>query len=126
MIFQTQILHPLVCPFTGNLNLSDGFEKWNINENHIWQILKYIQFCFENVSSCHKAKNILNSDAFNLLSQNKAAFISKVHEDVRVSRDSIYNLPPTDDVHYIIFDKFDNILHTPIIKNIKNNITIES
>lgn len=126
MIFQTQILHPLVCPFTGNLNLSDSFEKWNINENHIWQILKYIQFCFENVNSCHKVKTILNNDAFNLLSQNKAAFISKVNEDVRVSRDSIYNLPPTDDVHYIIFDKFDNILHTPIIKNIKNNISIES
>lgn len=126
MIFQTQILHPLVCPFTGNLNLSDGFKKWNTNENHIWQILKYILYCFENVNACHKSNHILNNDALNLLSQNKAAFISKVNEDVRVSRDSIYNLPPTDDAHYIMFDKFDNILHTPIIKNIKNNSSIES
>lgn len=120
MIFQTQILHPLVCAFTGNLYLLNGFEKWNCDDNHIWQILKYIQFCFENVNSCNKAQNILNNDAFNLFSQNKAAFILRVHEDVRVSRDSIYKLPQTDDAHYIIFDKFDNILHSPIFKNIKN------
>lgn len=121
VIFQTQILHPLVCPFTGNLNLSDGFDKWNTNKNHIWQVLKYIQFCFENIGSLqNRAQNILNNDAYNLLTQNKAAYMSKVQEDVRLSRDSIYNLPPTDDAHYIIFDKFDNILHKPIIENIIN------
>lgn len=122
MIFQSEIIHPLICPHTGQLNLSDAFATWNHAEHHLWQLLKYIQFVFHHpVASINStATKVLNQEAIDLIRLNKIAeFSDRVKECVRISKDKIYDDPPTDDKHYITFSMFDEDVHRHILENIK-------
>lgn len=127
IIFQNEIFHPSVSPFTGTLDISHAFPKWQPRQNHIWQLLKYIQFVFQypnhNINSIANTK-LPNKSAADLLSQNKAEYISKVKENVRISRDKIYDPQPTNDIHHIVFERFDNNIHGPVLERIRNKSDI--
>ncbi|KAL9922278.1 protein crossbronx [Glossina fuscipes] len=122
VIFQNEIYHPLICPFTGTMDLSHAFPQWRCGEDHIWQLLKYMQYIFNEPLDCVRLTNItkwLNSEAFELISQNRAGFITKVKDCVNCSKEHVYDKPPTDDPHYITFDEYNEEVHGPIKQRIR-------
>ncbi|KAG4071892.1 hypothetical protein HA402_006053 [Bradysia odoriphaga] len=117
--FQSHILHPLIDASTGRLQTKEAFPTWNSNDNHVWQILKFILFIFEYSHVCFSG-DIVNKEAVDLMSQNKSEFTKRVKECVRISRDRIYDPPTVEDKHYITFDQFDNDVHGSTLESIKN------
>ncbi|CAG9769008.1 unnamed protein product [Ceutorhynchus assimilis] len=109
VIFQTNILHPVINPETNEVNLLGGFPAWNKNEQHLWQVLKYIQWIFANIEA--SVSHGINKEACGLLTNNKEAFASKAHELVELSKKHLYDTPPTEDRHYILFEPFNQELH---------------
>lgn len=117
--FQSDILHPLIDPLTGRLQTSEAFPSWNANDNHVWQILKFILFVFEYSHVCFSG-DIVNKEAVDLMAQSKSEFTKRIKECVRISRDRIYEPPSTEDKHYITFDRFDNDIHGSTLESIKS------
>jgi len=35
-----------VCPYTHTLDVSHAFPEWRCGEDHLWQLLKYVQAIF--------------------------------------------------------------------------------
>lgn len=129
VIFQSELVHPLICPFTGILNIIDAFPTWNPTEHHLWQLLKYIQFIFIHPVACLNSDSvkISNQEAADLIRNQKLnEFEDKVKECVRISKDKIYDEPPTDDKHYITFSMFDDEIHRIILDKIKNKMEMIS
>lgn len=129
MIFQSELVHPLICPNTYTLDISDAFPTWNPTEHHLWQLLKYIQFIFTHPVACLGSVSIKisNQEAAELIqSQKLSEFEEKVKECVRISKDKVYDDPPTDDKHYITFSMFDEEIHRIILDKIKNKIETTS
>ncbi len=117
--FQSDILHPLIDPSTGRLQTTEAFPSWNSNDNHIWQILKFILFVFEYSHVCFSG-DIVNKEAVDLMAQNKSEFTKRVKECVRISRDRIYDPPSVEDKHFITFDQFDSDIHGSTLESIKS------
>uniref|UniRef100_A0A336M5C7 CSON012388 protein n=1 Tax=Culicoides sonorensis TaxID=179676 RepID=A0A336M5C7_CULSO len=115
VIFQSQVYHPSICPFTGTMDISEAFPKYS-SENHLWQIAKYIIYLFEYPD---QGKTV-NKEAFDAWTENNAEFMAKVKECVKLSIDKLYDPAPTEDKHYIKFDKYDNELHEPVLNEMKN------
>lgn len=125
MIFQSELIHPLICPYTGILNITDAFTTWNPSEHHLWQLLKYIQFIFLHPVAClsNDTIKVSNPEATDLLRNQKLnEFEEKIKECVRISKDKIYDEPPTEDKHYITFSMFDEEIHRNILDNLKANV----
>lgn len=123
VIFQSELCHPLICPFTGILNIGDAFTVWNPSEHHLWQLLKYIQFIFAHPIAClsNESIKVSNAEIADLLrNQKHTEFETKVKECVRISKDKIYDAPPTEDKHYITFSMFDEELHRSTLENLKS------
>lgn len=122
VIFQSDLCHPLICPFTGILNIGDAFSTWNPSEHHLWQLLKYIQFIFLHPIAClsNETIKVSNVEAADMLRNQKLTdFEAKVKECVRISKDKIYDEAPTDDKHYITFSMFDEEMHRSTLENLK-------
>lgn len=51
VIFQSEIFHPVIDSRSNELNLLHAFPKWNKNDQHLWQVLKYIQWVFYNTNA---------------------------------------------------------------------------
>lgn len=116
-------MHPLICPYTGIVNISDAFPMWNPSEHHLWQLLKYIRFIFAHPIAClsNNSIKISNREAADLLREQKISeFEEKVKECVRISKDKIFDDPPTDDKHYITFSVFDDEIHRNVLEDIKS------
>lgn len=64
VLFHTKLLHPVINPETNELNLLGAFPTWNKNEQHLWQVLKYIQWIFINVEA--SLKHSINKEASEL------------------------------------------------------------
>ncbi|XP_075167117.1 ubiquitin E2 variant domain-containing protein pendolino [Haematobia irritans] len=122
VIFQNEMYHPLICPFTGTLDLSHAFTQWRFGEDHIWHILKYIQAIFIDPSECLRSSSSTkwqNNDAAQLLAQNRQEYISKVKECITINKEHLYDEPPTDDPHYITFEQYSEDVHGPIKQRIR-------
>lgn len=63
----------------------------------------------------------LNQEAADLMLQNRPAFISRVKECVAQSKAHLYDEPPSDDPHFIAFEKYDNEIHGSTLERIKTN-----
>ncbi|XP_055838806.1 protein crossbronx [Episyrphus balteatus] len=122
IIFQNDIFHPLICPFTGTLDITADFPVWKVGEDHIWQVLKFLQFVFLDPWESLKASpSVLNKEAADLLAQNRAEFIARAKKCAEQSKQQVYNAPTSEDPHYIIFEKFNFETHGPVIEKIKSN-----
>ncbi|XP_073845645.1 ubiquitin E2 variant domain-containing protein pendolino isoform X1 [Musca autumnalis] len=124
VIFQNEMYHPLICPFTGTLDLSQAFPLWRCGEDHIWQLLKYLQAIFIDPVECLRTPTSSttkwpNSEAAELLMQNRAGFIAKVKECIDSNKEHLYDEPPTDDPHYIAFEQFNEEVHGPVKERIR-------
>lgn len=129
VIFQSELSHPLICPYTGLLNISDAFGSWNHTEDHLWQVLKYVQFVFEHPVGCvnEDRTNVANKEIYELVRENKMnEFKEKVKECVRISKDKVYDAPPTEDKHYITFNLFDEDVHKGVLDSIRNQTDASS
>ncbi|ENN79512.1 protein crossbronx homolog [Dendroctonus ponderosae] len=109
VLFHSKLLHPVINPETNELNLSGAFPTWNKNEQHLWQVLKYIQWIFINVEA--SLKHSINKEASELLLKNKEAFSARAQELVELNKKHLYDSPPTEDKHYIAFEPFNPELH---------------
>ncbi|CAK1549878.1 unnamed protein product [Leptosia nina] len=105
--FSSQLYHPAVDCNTGDLNLNEVFPQWDRNQNHIWQILKYLHWIFYNLN----IKAPVNDEASILFKTNKKSFIEKVKDCVSLSLEHLYDTPSTDDKHYISFKPYDPTIH---------------
>ncbi|XP_076269227.1 protein crossbronx homolog [Rhynchophorus ferrugineus] len=109
VVFQTQVFHPVIHPETNEMNLLGGFPTWNKNEQHLWQVLKYIQWVFSNVEA--SVSHGINQEACEMIAKNKEKFIIKTQQLVQQSKDHLFDTPPTEDIHYIIFEQFNPDVH---------------
>lgn len=116
--FQSKLIHPLVNPETGDLDISDVFAEWKSQECHIWQILKFIQFILLHTIAYGNGK-VSDQSAADLIQTNRAAFLAKVKEYVQLSEQQLYDAPPTKDSHYITFEPFQQNVHGSVLEDMK-------
>ncbi|KAH8389900.1 hypothetical protein KR200_003614 [Drosophila serrata] len=122
VIFQQDVLHPHVCPYTHSLDISHAFQEWRCGEDHLWQLLKYMQAIFSDpVDSIRgiEADKLKNNEAADLLMTNREEFAVRVLENIKESKARVYDAPPTEDPHYIVFEKFQTDVHGPVLERIK-------
>ena len=126
IIFQNELIHPLICPYTGALDIISAFPHWRTGEDHIWQLLKYVQAifldpleCLRLATSAATTVKLNNKEAADLLTQNRAEFIAKVKLCVSASQQRVYEEPPTEDPHYLCFEPYDAELHEPVLQKLK-------
>ncbi|XP_041968328.1 protein crossbronx homolog isoform X2 [Aricia agestis] len=109
VVFTSQIYHPAIDANTGALELNEVFPHWDRKQNHIWQILKYVNWIFFNFNM----KVPANNEAATLYKTNSKMFLDKVKECVAHSIERVYDEPPTEDKHYITFKPYDPNVHDP-------------
>ncbi|KAH8277713.1 hypothetical protein KR018_003998 [Drosophila ironensis] len=122
VIFQQHVLHPHVCPYTHALDISHAFPEWRCGEDHLWQVLKYVQAVFyDPVDSIRgiESDKLKNGQAADLLMNNREEYAARVQENVMESKQHIYDTPPTEDPHYIVFEKFQPEVHGPVLERIR-------
>ncbi|KAH8321550.1 hypothetical protein KR074_008287 [Drosophila pseudoananassae] len=122
IIFQQDVTHPHVCPFTHTLDISHAFPEWRCGEDHLWQLLKYMQAIFSDpVDSIRgiETDKLKNAEAAELLINNRQEYAARVQENIKESKAHIYDTPPTEDPHYIVFEKFQQDVHGPVLERIK-------
>ncbi|XP_045472082.1 protein crossbronx homolog [Harmonia axyridis] len=107
--FQSKMFHPAVNIATNELNLSTAFTKWVKTDNHIWQVLKYVQWIFHNVEG--SLPHAVNEEAATLFKDNKEEFLSRTRSVVKESLERLYDDPPTEDKHYISFEVYNPNIH---------------
>lgn len=92
-------------------------------------MLKYVQFVFEHPVGCvnEDRTNVANKEIYELVRENKMnEFKEKVKECVRISKDKVYDAPPTEDKHYITFNLFDEDVHKGVLDSIRNQTDASS
>lgn len=89
-----------------------AFPKWNKNDQHIWQVLKYIQWIFYNTNA--SIAHAVYHEAVEIYRTNQNTFIAKAHEAVKLSKDHLYDEPPKEDKRYIIFESYVAKVHDKI------------
>lgn len=94
----------------------------------MWQLLKYIQCVFDRPDMClssvtvHDKEAKINREAMELLmdEETKAEFVRKAKESIQGCREKLYLKPTKEDRHYIVFEKFDDDVHGPVLDGIKS------
>ncbi|KAG5871956.1 hypothetical protein JTB14_024947 [Gonioctena quinquepunctata] len=104
VIFHSEIYHPVIDPQNNELYLLGAFPKWDKSEQHLWQVLKYLQWIFYEIA--HSLKHAINTEAAHLFQNDVEAFKRKAQELSKLSNDRLYDDPPTEDKHYICFEHY--------------------
>lgn len=116
------MFHPLIHPEDGVVELSDAFPKWHAGDNHVWQLLKFVQFIFHNVENCIiQPENVPNNDAYELMMENRADFLQRVEQCIEDSQQKLYDQPSELDRNYICFDRFNPEVHGPVLESMKQS-----
>ncbi|EDW47167.1 protein crossbronx [Drosophila sechellia] len=122
IIFQQDVIHPHVCPYTHSLDVSHAFPEWRCGEDHLWQLLKYLQVIFSDPLDSIRGievDKLKNREAAELLMNNKEEYVARVQENIKESKEHIFDTPPTEDPNYIVFEKFQQDVHGPVLDRIK-------
>ncbi|KAL1513845.1 hypothetical protein ABEB36_003193 [Hypothenemus hampei] len=109
VIFQSKVLHPVINSETNELNLHGAFPTWHKNEQHIWQVLKYVQWIFCNIEAT--VSHGIDKEACEMFLNDREAFNAKALELVQQNQETLYELPQEEDMHYIVFEEFNPELH---------------
>ncbi|XP_030387246.1 protein crossbronx [Scaptodrosophila lebanonensis] len=123
IIFQHNVVHPHVCPFTHSLDISCAFPEWRTGEDHIWQVLKYMQTIFADpVESIRNVTvELNNAEAAEILTHNRGEYAACVKQCIEENKAHIYDMPPTQDPHYIVFEKFLPEVHGAVLERIRTS-----
>ncbi|XP_030378493.1 protein crossbronx-like [Scaptodrosophila lebanonensis] len=135
VIFQTDVFHPLICPVTHSLDLTSAFREWRKDEHHIWHLLRYIQAIFADpegsvcsAQGCVRLSQVImgphrevhNMDALRLLARSRMEYLARVQQGIEWSVAHMYDDPPTDDPHYIVFEPYNPTLHQHVLECLKS------
>ncbi|XP_022230422.2 protein crossbronx-like [Drosophila obscura] len=131
VIFTTACYHPHIRPQTQSLDLAPFFTEWSKNHHHIWHLLKYIQAIFADPDSsiCTSLtpsgdrvymEEAYNMEALTMLSTDRVAFIKKVQQLASFTREHMYDLPTSNDPHYIVVEPFCSERHEKIMEQLKS------
>lgn len=104
VIFHDKLIHPVIDPDTDELNLLEAFPTWNKGENRIWQVIKYIQWVFQNFNSA--LAHAVNKEASDMYKSNPAAFKERVQVYVKQSQEQVYSPTEETDKHYLCFERY--------------------
>ncbi|KRF79791.1 uncharacterized protein Dvir_GJ20476, isoform C [Drosophila virilis] len=108
-----------------HLDISHAFPEWRCGEDHLWQVLKYIQAIFadplDSIRSVANIQELSNPEASKLLNTNRDAYAALVQESIVESKSRVYDTPPTEDPHYIVFEKFQANVHGPVLDQIRKS-----
>lgn len=118
VIFETIVPHPLICSYTQRLDISEALTIWTEGESHLWQLLKFIQFAFEQARACARGK-VSNAEAADQLLHQPDVFRDEVREAVRLARDAVHDPPKSEDKHYITFERFESDVHGATLESIR-------
>lgn len=118
------ITHPLVSPDTLIFDSSSAFSSWK-TDDHIYELLKYFKYAFENIEYCCALTNVSNQAAAELYKNDKPTFFEIARDTVTSSVNSIFtskadSLNPS---HIFAFDKTiieEEGLHDQILENMKS------
>ncbi|GLV38832.1 pendolino [Carabus blaptoides fortunei] len=110
--FTSDIFHPVIDGSSGELNLKAGFPEWKKGEHHIWQILKYINWIFDNLSG--SIEHAVNEEASYMYKNDVNSFKSRVQSCVKLSIERAYDPPPTEDKHYLTFEVYQPSVHDTV------------
>ncbi|XP_017864823.1 PREDICTED: protein crossbronx-like [Drosophila arizonae] len=130
VIFQKDIFHPHICPISHSLDLSPVFKDWHKDQHHIWHILKYIQAIFADpegsVCNTHNGEpipltDVNNMEAMRLLANNRVDFALRAKASIVWSWKHMFDKPPINDPHYIIFERYRPEKHQAMMKRIKSS-----
>ncbi|XP_055592216.1 protein crossbronx homolog [Uranotaenia lowii] len=120
IVFQSETFHPLIDPYNGTLELGEAFPKWKAGENHIWQLLKFVQYIFGSFEEFMSlTEQSANNVAYELYQQSRHEFQQKVTDCVRISQNKLYDPAPVQDRNYIVFDRFSEDVHGPVLESIR-------
>lgn len=117
-----------MCPFTGVLEIGSAFPQWRNGEDHIWQLLKYIQYVMsdglESVPFNQSDSSWPNKEAAEILYRDQKTFEQKAKQCVETSKLRVYDTSSaacaTEDPHYIVFDEYNNDIHNSTKQCIKD------
>lgn len=122
----------MVCPLTNSLDISSAFPQWRSAEDHLWQLLKYIQYLMSDALDSLQLNAgdtmWLNKTAAETLHRDPEAFAHKAKQCVETSKMRVYdsNLSSTasDDPHYIRFDEYSEDIHNSTKQCIREGRTL--
>ncbi|KAK7793721.1 hypothetical protein R5R35_007877 [Gryllus longicercus] len=114
VVFESNIFHPMIHDDSGELDVRNGFQEWQKNVNHIWQVLHYLRRAFFKFET----KSPVNELAYELYTTNLKEFRKKAQLCVKESQERVYDPPPTDDPHYIAFEPYNEDIHGPVRESI--------
>ncbi|XP_002034646.2 protein crossbronx-like [Drosophila sechellia] len=131
VVFSSAVLHPHICPQNKTLDLAHFLNEWRKDEHHIWHVLRYIQAIFADPegSICTGQSSsgdlvvmdeVRNMDALNILVKSRPEYIERVQEQAILSRNLIYDRPPTEDPHYIIVEPYCAERHLKFMDQLKS------
>lgn len=131
VVFSTEVLHPHICPQNKTLDLAHFLNEWRKDEHHIWHVLRYIQAIFADPegSICTGQSSsgdlvimdeVRNMNALNMLAKSRPEYIKRVQEQAILSRNLIYDRPPTEDPHYIIVEPYCAERHLKFMDQLKS------
>ncbi|XP_057665326.1 protein crossbronx homolog [Diorhabda carinulata] len=112
VIFHSKLFHPVIDNDSGELNLFKAFPKWSKSNQHIWQVVKYIQWIFLDMDK--SVEHAVNLEAANMYKNDINKFREKAIEFVQESKKRLYDEPPIDDQHYITFEPYDPDIHDKV------------
>ena len=82
--------------------------------------------CLRIASSSANVAKLNNKEAADLLTQNRAEFIAKVKACVQTSQERLYDEAPTEDPHYLCFERFDADVHGPVLEKLKTGNAVSA
>ncbi|KAJ8954430.1 hypothetical protein NQ318_011106 [Aromia moschata] len=112
VVFQSEVFHPVIDLVTNKLSLSSAFPKWHKSDQHLWQVLKYIQWIFDNMNA--SLAHAVNKEAEKMYRNDLNAFTAKAQELVKLSKEHLYDQPQTEDKHYIMFEPYAPEIHDKV------------
>eukprot|EP00096_Caligus_rogercresseyi_P012520 TRINITY_DN5273_c0_g1_i1.p1 TRINITY_DN5273_c0_g1~~TRINITY_DN5273_c0_g1_i1.p1 ORF type:complete len:319 (-),score=60.68 TRINITY_DN5273_c0_g1_i1:326-1282(-) len=111
LFFEHRLYHPLIDPYTFELDLRRVFRKWRRNINHIWQVISHMRRIFYRKID---ASNPSDGEAAHLYESNMTEYKEKVDKCIEEWKHRLYEVDPEisqDDPHYLAFKPFDPEVH---------------
>ena len=107
------------------LDTTNAFTPWQ-KDNHIWELVKFIKFCFENIEICFEMPTITNPEATEQFKNNFEGFFESIKDCVLESNERIYDQPAEscNDKHFLTFEPFDDDIHGAVLRELKNKTEV--
>ncbi|CAG9860108.1 unnamed protein product [Phyllotreta striolata] len=112
VIFYSKLFHPVINPETNELNLLKAFPKWCKASQHIWQVVKFIQWIFYDMDK--SVEHAVNLEAAEMFKNDTENFQKLAAEIVKESKNRLYDEPPVDDEHYLKFEPYVPDIHDKV------------